>query len=583
MAIASEWTIVNNHPNKLPVKSLALLSTVFVLGIITFNAPGQTTVLSEDFEGAFPGAWSVGDANPSGTTAYWGAVDISTFGTPDLRPSGTFVGYCAAVGHAGGSGNPSYQNSMDAFMSQTFDLTGFPFATLKFSYAIPSLGAGDKCYVYVDGNLVWQATSAVGTTAWKDAAVDLSAYAGGVHTLKFEFISDTSGTAEGWYLDDIAVIGSNGLTINPIFDSTILNDPNSATIQSTINQAIQVYQSKFSDSITVTIKFAEMGGGLGQSVTYQADIAYTDFLNALIADAKTGTDTVALAHLPAGPNNPVSGDPSVQLTTANCRAIGIEVDPPPGEADSTIYLNVSIMNLDRITINPSKYDLMAVAMHEIDEALSFTSALDGLNNGDPPPTGPVSVMDLFRYDGSGNRSFNTASATVAYFSLDGTTDLARYNQTSSGDFQDWFSTGAHTPQVQDAFGTPGATPNLGVELVVLDASGYDLITPVSAPVFQSVSKTGTVALLSWSSVSGKNYQLQYKTNLTQSSWINLGSPILASNVTTIASDSTATNSQRFYRVGLISGSPDVRTRTQAQKLPVAPLTLKTNYLHQFGP
>jgi hypothetical protein len=28
--------------------------------------------------------------------------------------------------------------------------------------------------------------------------------------------------------------------------------------------------------------------------------------------------------------------------------------------------------------------------------------------------------------------------------------------------------------VQDAFGTPGATPNLGVERVALDVSGYDL-------------------------------------------------------------------------------------------------------------
>ncbi len=97
--------------------------------------------------------------------------------------------------------------------------------------------------------------------------------------------------------------------------------------------------------------------------------------------------------------------------------------------------------------------------------------------------------DLFRYDQNGNRSYTTTESAEAFFSLDGTTDLARFNQDASGDFNDWFSTGSHTPQVQDAFATPGVTPDLGVELRVLDVLGYTRVIPHTAPVTVNDSAT----------------------------------------------------------------------------------------------
>ena len=136
------------------------------------------------------------------------------------------------------------------------------------------------------------------------------------------------------------------------------------------------------------------------------------------------------------------------------------------------------MNLDRTSTDLYKYDLMAVASHEIDEVLGLGSALNGLSNGTASPTGAVWGMDLYRYDQSGTRSFNATLSSQAYFSINGgATDLAQFNQTAGGDFSDWYSTSPHTPQVQDAFGTPGSTPNLGVELTALDVLGYDLQSP----------------------------------------------------------------------------------------------------------
>src|SRR5438067_399638 len=53
-----------------------------------------------------------------------------------------------------------------------------------------------------------------------------------------------------------------GLVINPVFDSSITSDPNAAAIEGTINSAIQEYETRFTDPITVSINFRE-GTGLG--------------------------------------------------------------------------------------------------------------------------------------------------------------------------------------------------------------------------------------------------------------------------------------------------------------------------------
>ena len=84
---------------------------------------------------------------------------------------------------------------------------------------------------------------------------------------------------------------------------------------------------------------------------------------------------------------------------------------------------------------------------------------------------------------SSERSYNLSPNTNAEFSIDGgANDLARFNQTGGGDFSDWYSppnrpapaAPLYAPQVQDAFQTPGAAPNLDVELTRLDVLGYTL-------------------------------------------------------------------------------------------------------------
>jgi len=270
----------------------------------------------------------------------------------------------------------------------------------------------------------------------------------------------------------------NGLTIVPRFDASIANHPKAAAIMATINSAIATYQAAFRDPLVVSITFKTMGSGLGRSTTQQSTIPYADYRAALAAHATNPDDATALAHLPSTTGNPVNGHSQMVLDTALARALGFNATPQMGLPDGIIELNIDLTNVSSSETDQQRYSLLAVVCHEIDEVLGTGSALDNSKNGDPSPSGSVTPEDLFRYtDEAGVRSFSTSSSARAYFSLDGKSLLARFNQTEGGDFGDWYSSGGQTPQVQDAFSTPGVTPTLGIELRVLDALGYNRVVP----------------------------------------------------------------------------------------------------------
>ncbi len=272
-----------------------------------------------------------------------------------------------------------------------------------------------------------------------------------------------------------SAIAPSGLTIVPTWDSSIESDPRSADIKATINAAIAVYKANFSDPITVAITFQKVATGLGGSSTFAGTFPYSAYRAALVSHATSADDMLALNFLPDAANNPVNGNPNICIPTALARALGFtggQALPPQGYPDSTISVNIALTNISPSDTDPRKYSLFAVVSHEMDEALAIGSSLNNLNNGDAAPTYPIFPEDLFRYDLSGARSFNTNLTSAAFFSLNGTAQLAQFNQRQGGDFSDWYSPGGQTPKVQDACSTLGATAILGVELRVLDVLGY---------------------------------------------------------------------------------------------------------------
>ena len=190
-------------------RALCSLAVFVLVGILApaRHAGAQTRVFLEDFEGAFPGPWTVGDFGEAG--AYWADVDLTFFGSPPIHGSGSWAGYCAGVGYAGTFQFPDYQPDMLAVMERTVDLTSETNATLSFWYTIPSIEAGvDYARLMVNGNELWRA----GVPAnWTQVRTNLAAFVGGPVTIRFEFFSDVSIEGEGCYLDDIELtVGDDG-------------------------------------------------------------------------------------------------------------------------------------------------------------------------------------------------------------------------------------------------------------------------------------------------------------------------------------------------------------------------------------
>ena len=269
---------------------------------------------------------------------------------------------------------------------------------------------------------------------------------------------------------------SAGLTINATFDSTITSDPNAAAIENTINTAIAILQSQFSDPITVKINFKKVTSGLGSSSVWFVNGSYTTFLAALKGDVKTADDVTATSLLPSVSTNPVNGATTINVKTANLRAVGIVTPPTPDGFDGTISLNTTITNPGSPG-SPGTYSLLPVVLHEIDEVLGLGSSLPNV------PSGTIFPEDLYRYSAPNTRTFTATdsrrSGVFAYFSIDAMTAPAEFdNQNDGGDFGDWQSNPHRpgvSPKVQDALATPGANPALSVELRALDVIGYDRV------------------------------------------------------------------------------------------------------------
>ena len=261
---------------------------------------------------------------------------------------------------------------------------------------------------------------------------------------------------------------SANLVINASFDSTITTNANSAQMQASINQSKAVFESKLLDNVTVNINFRDQTTGLGASSAAIVNFTYQNLRNQMIIDNTSADDTAAIAGLPNQVNDPVlNGTHGIDITTAQARALGFAA---PAAIDCTIWINSGICGFNHGGNNGGAYDYMTVVSHEIGEALGIGGW--GSNIGFSPG---CAMLDLFRYDEFGVRTYTTSTAHHAYLSLDGTTHIDEFNQfgRTGGDYADWIKHA--TPQTQDWAGTPGPGANLGIsELRALDVSGWNL-------------------------------------------------------------------------------------------------------------
>ena len=290
-------------------------------------------------------------------------------------------------------------------------------------------------------------------------------------------------TSLGRYSDvmTVATTATAGLIIHATFDSSITTNPNAAAIEAMINRAISIYESLFSDPITIQILFrysatAPDGTPLPSGTTSQSDfvvytISWSAYINALRADAKTSNDILANASLPG-----TALSPNIKPSSAGGRAVGLNTPPAMsangslgGPYDGIVTLNSSDPFQFTRPPSASNYDGQRSTEHEIDEVIGFGSDAS-LSNLRP--------QDLFSWSSTGHR--NVSSTGARYFSINsGSTNIVNFNQNSNGDFGDWLSLAcpqAH-PYVQNAFVCAGQSSDVTAtspEGVNLDVVGYDL-------------------------------------------------------------------------------------------------------------
>jgi len=73
------------------------------------------------------------------------------------------------------------------------------------------------------------------------------------------------------------------------------------------------------------------------------------------------------------------------------------------------------------------------------------------------------------------------------------------------------------------------------------------MTGAAAPVLHA-EPAGNQIALSWDSVVDQAYQVQYKTDLSETTWHDLGGPVTATGTTTTVYDDIGPDARRFYRV-----------------------------------
>jgi hypothetical protein len=305
---------------------------------------------------------------------------------------------------------------------------------------------------------------------------------------------DATGSVASSDVMTATTVATTGLTITPTFDSSITNRPNSAAIQAMINRAIGIYETLFSDPLTIRIRFryattAPNGTPLPQGLVSRSDfvvyiVPWYIYVNALRADGKTSNDTSANASLPGAPLTS-----NVKPHSADGRAVGLNT-PTAMFSDGTVgnggpYDGIVTLNSGRPfqfsrPPSASNYDAQRATEHEIDEVIGLSSRLGHTGNDLHP-------QDLFSWSSPGVR--NLTSSGVRYFSINGgVTNIVNFNQTPNFDLGDWLSTTcplAH-PYVQNAFGCPGQSSDIAAsspEGVNLDVIGYDLVgaPPVLQP------------------------------------------------------------------------------------------------------
>jgi len=175
------------------------------------HSPVAEDVWSEGFEGGLSAPWSTRDEDPGSGVDTWGATTFRA------AAGGLASAWCAEVGDNSVAGVPNnavqrYDNDMEAYLTRPAGLAGYAFGLLTFSYFLDSESGQDYLHVgYFDPAAGPVFTTFTGSTlSWTMDAIPVPSTATEVF---FRFDSDITIIQEGAYVDDVAMLGFRGTAL----------------------------------------------------------------------------------------------------------------------------------------------------------------------------------------------------------------------------------------------------------------------------------------------------------------------------------------------------------------------------------
>jgi hypothetical protein len=290
-------------------------------------------------------------------------------------------------------------------------------------------------------------------------------------------------------------------------------------------QAGAIWSSLLGDNVNLSIDigFGALGSGnLAQAVSASQKYTYSNVRSALIADAKSANDTTATSHLQSGPsldllingtadspkgwlsskpyldNNGSVNNTTIEMTTANAKALGLGVSGSGPDASIT-FSSAFTWDFDRSNgIGSTSYDFVGVAVHEIGHALGFISGVDmldyysywpfyGFKNEDFYTN--VTPLDFFRFSDTSYKAKAggvidwTADKRTKYFSIDGGATSFLSGQFSTGSYYGDGRQASHWKDslglgIMDPSGGTGELLNISqLDLTAMDVIGWDMVVP----------------------------------------------------------------------------------------------------------
>lgn len=284
--------------------------------------------------------------------------------------------------------------------------------------------------------------------------------------------------------------------------------------------AANYWSGKLTDNVTVyvNIAFSDLGPNiLGSTGSASSTISYGALRNSLTADARSATDALAIASLPAGSalsfmatqgdlttrldNDGSTNNKLFGINTANLKALGLDPGTNVAAPDARIeFANAFAADFAFTRVNghvPSnKVDFITVAEHEIGHALGFVSGVDDIDYcvGHPADCGLNGAanefesdwwyypLDMFRYSAAGKRDMTLGGSP--YFSVDGGLTSIQPFSTGEEHGNGWQAShfGPNVITLMRPFvGNGQSYDATASDLVAFDAIGWDLTTAVPEP------------------------------------------------------------------------------------------------------